>query len=297
MIASTSGSRSIVLGVPSTGPMNDALGWAVRRAVRLKSPLILVHTLDDYWVTPDLPYYDDLMRHGRDLLEEAATQASELAASVKVSTRLLLGETARVLSDLSENSSLVVVGTHQLGRLEGHIFGALSLNVAAAAVCPVAVIPHLSQEGRSGVVVGIDGSAHSLSSVAFAAKEADRLGEELHAVYSSESPNPRLRGGIPQDALTRRIQEEERVILAESVAGLTGKYPDLVVHQHFELTASPADALVSAASRAKLLVVGRRGRGKLRRLLLGSVSRSVVWHIQCPTIVTPNSAVIDVPYR
>ncbi|WP_019481421.1 universal stress protein [Arthrobacter sp. TB 23] len=292
-----SGSRSIVLGVPPSGPTPEAFFWAVTRAARLKRPLILVHTLDDYWVSPDFSYFDDLMRHGREVLEESATKAGDLAPSVKVSTRLLLGDTARVLSDLSENSSLVVVGTHKLGRVESVIFGALSLNVAVAAVSPVAVIPEASMEGRSGVVVGVDGSAHSLASVAYAAREADRLGEDLYAVYSSESPNPRLRGSIPHDVVTRRIEEEERVILAESVAGLTEQYPDLVVHQHLELNASPAEALVTAASRAKLLVVGRRGRGKLTRLLLGSVSRSVLWHIECPTIVTPNRAVTEGPYR
>ncbi|MHA7273943.1 universal stress protein [Arthrobacter sp. TMT4-20] len=295
-MGSASGSRSIVLGVPSSGPTPEAFFWAVTRAARLRRPLILVHTLDDYWVGPEVSYFEDLMRHGREVLEEAATKANELAPSVKVSTRLLLGDTARVLSDLSENSSLVVVGTHKLGRVESVIFGALSLNVAVAAVSPVAVIPEVSLVGRSGVVVGVDGSAHSLGSVAYAAREADRLGEDLYAVYSSESPNLRLRGSIPHDVVTRRI-EEERVNLAESVAGLTEQYPDLVVHQHLELDASPAKALVTAASRAKLLVVGRRGRGKLTRLLLGSVSRSVLWHIECPTIVTPNRAVTEGPYR
>ncbi|WP_192476946.1 universal stress protein [Arthrobacter sp. AET 35A] len=296
-MSASSGSRSIVLGVDPSGPINGALDWAAARASRMRRPLILVHTLDDYWVGPEYAYYGDLMHHARDLLEKAADRVLEREPAVKVSTRLLMGETANILSDLSEKSSLVVVGTHELGQFEGNIFGTVSLHVAAAALSPVAVIPDVPPEGRSGVVVGLDGSSHSIASVAYAAAEADRLGEDLRAVYASESPNPRLRGAIPQDALTQRIQQEEQVILAESVGGLAEQYPDLTVHQQLELAAPPAEALVAAASSAKLLVVGRRGRGKLKRLLLGSVTRNVLFHIKCPTIVTPNSAAVDFPYR
>jgi nucleotide-binding universal stress UspA family protein len=98
-------------------------------------------------------------------------------------------------------------------------------------------------------------------------------------------PNRRVLRSIPADAVTERM-EEERVVLAESVAGLTTHYPDLVVHQVLETDESPARALVAAARTAQLLVVGSRGRGSLQRLLMGSVSHEVLLHITCPTIVT-----------
>jgi nucleotide-binding universal stress UspA family protein len=75
-------------------------------------------------------------------------------------------------------------------------------------------------------------------------------------------------------------------VLAESVAGLGKRYPDLTVNQVLETDESPAQALVSAAKHAQLLVIGTRGRGALQRLLLGSVSHEVLLHLTCPTIVT-----------
>ncbi|NOJ59468.1 hypothetical protein [Arthrobacter sp. 260] len=51
------------VGVDPSGPINGALDWAAARASRMRRPLILVHTLDDYWVGPEYAYYDDLMHH------------------------------------------------------------------------------------------------------------------------------------------------------------------------------------------------------------------------------------------
>ena len=50
---------------------------------------------------------------------------------------------------------------------------------------------------------------------------------------------------------------------------------------------SPADMLVQDArtSDADLIVVGARGKGPLTRMLLGSVSESVVLHAPCPVLI------------
>ncbi|MCT9624403.1 universal stress protein, partial [Pseudarthrobacter equi] len=46
------------------------------------------------------------------------------------------------------------------------------------------------------------------------------------------------------------------------------------------------DALVHAASGARMLVVGSRGRGGIKRLLLGSTAHGVLKHLPCPTVIT-----------
>ena len=52
-------------------------------------------------------------------------------------------------------------------------------------------------------------------------------------------------------------------MLAESVAGLGEKYPDLVVHQRLETNTEPAKALVEIAAGARLLVIGSHGRWRV----------------------------------
>ena len=47
----------------------------------------------------------------------------------------------------------------------------------------------------------------------------------------------------------------------------------------------PAQVLLDAAAEAALLVVGSRGRGGFRGMLLGSVSRQVIARAACPVVV------------
>ncbi len=277
--------RMIVVGIDDSAAGESALAWAMSRAESMKSPVTLMHTVYETWLADGYGYYDSILDAEKKLLTDAAARAATMAPAVVTQTKLRTGSAPRVLSEMSKEAELIVVGTDQKGRVEGQLFGSVSLQIAALSTCPVAVIPALPDSVRSGVYVGVDGSADSVAAVAFAAAEADRTGQELFALYAVHMPNRRVLRSIPAEDVTERM-EEERVVLAESVAGLTQRYPDLVVHQILETDESPARALVAAAQHAQLLVVGSRGRGSLQRLLMGSVSHEVVLHISCPTIVT-----------
>ena len=280
--------RMIVVGIDESAAGETALAWAMARADSVKSPVTLVHTVYETWLADGYGYYDSILDAEKKLLTEAGARAATLAPAVATRTDLRTGSAPRVLSELSKDADLIVVGTDRKGRVEGELFGSVSLQIAALATCPVAVIPLLPETVRSGVYVGVDGSADSIAAVTFAAAEADRTGQDLYALYAVHLPNRRVLRRIPADAVTERM-EEERVVLAQSVAGLTARYPDLVVHQVLETDESPARALVAAAQHAQMLVVGSRGRGSLQRLLMGSVSHEVLLHITCPTIVTRTS--------
>ena len=277
--------RMIVVGIDDSTAGEVALEWAMRRAEGVSSPVTLMHTVYETWLADGYGYYDSILEGEKKLLAAAGARASVVAPGVPTHTELRTGSAPRILSELSKEASLIVVGTAQKSRVEGELFGSVSLQIAALSHCPVAVIPDLPATERSGVYVGVDGSADSVAAVTFAAAEADRTGQDLFALYAVHLPNHRVLRRIPADAVTERM-EEERIVLAESVAGLGKRYPDLRVHQVLETDESPARALVAAARQAQLLVVGSRGRGSLQRLLMGSVSHEVLLHLTCPTIVT-----------
>ena len=64
--------------------------------------------------------------------------------------------------------------------------------------------------------------------------------------------------------------------------------PDGIEVEATLITGDPVEALVNVAEApGTLLVVGSRGYGPLRRVLLGSVSTQLVRSAPCPLIVTP----------
>jgi nucleotide-binding universal stress UspA family protein len=52
-------------------------------------------------------------------------------------------------------------------------------------------------------------------------------------------------------------------------------------------TGLPAEELLAAAEGADMIVVGSRGAGGFRRLLLGSVAAQITHHAHCPVVVIP----------
>jgi nucleotide-binding universal stress UspA family protein len=280
--------KPIAVGTNDSAQSQSAVLWAARRAHRADLPLVILHVVDDRWVAEPYPWFGTLQQAGEELLKTAAGRL-EGTVPITPDTELLTGSVGGSLAKYSKKTSMMVIGSGS-----GHIGGTLAdraLQVATAAKVPVAVVGTQDLEGRTGVVVGVDGSEESTRAVAFAAAEADREGDELTVVYAVSVPNPIVDAGLSPAALADMVVEEERVVLSEAVAGLKEDYPDLTVHQRLETERGAVDALVEAAAGARLLVVGSRGRGAFKRLLLGSTAHGVLKHLPCPTIITRTDAV------
>ena len=275
--------KPIAVGITDTSASNAALLWAAARANRLRCPLAVVHVVDDRWMAAEvLPYLEVLHESGLGLLKEAGEKATAAEPGLQVTLQLLEGGIGAALGDYSKNASMLVLGT------SGHARGALTdraLQAAATAECPVAVIGDGQEPGR-GIVVGVDGSRESTQAVAFAAAEADALGEELTVLYAFTGPNRWIAAGLPQSSFATHVMEEEQIVLSETEAGLRQDFPDLVVHTVMETVLEPADALVRAAAGARLLVLGSRGKGGFERLFLGSTVHGVLTQPPCPTVIT-----------
>jgi nucleotide-binding universal stress UspA family protein len=212
-----------------------------------------------------------------------------------VTTSTAYGNPAALIVAASRGAGLVVVGARGRGALASALLGSTSIDVAAHAHVTVVVVREFPTPlpQRPGVVVGTDGSDESDAAVAAAFHEADRRDLPLTVVhawlldYAASGAGYGAGYGVivPGHAdIRRQVGEAAVAVTAESIAGWSEKYPDVVVRQHV-VNAHPVQALVDHSAGAELLVVGSRGRGGFAGLLLGSVSQGVLHHAHCPVMV------------
>jgi len=141
-----------------------------------------------------------------------------------------------------------------------------------------------------GIIVGIDGSDHSRRALEWAIREA----AVRHAPLTVFTVQATLIGywGSPvlypgdEDLVEhgrKRAQEETDSVLEK--IGVELRPSSVTVRAVIGL---PAEALLEAAADADMLVVGSRGAGGFKRLLMGSVSTQVAHHAPCPVVVIPD---------
>ncbi|MGZ4558581.1 MAG: universal stress protein, partial [Mycobacteriaceae bacterium] len=80
------------------------------------------------------------------------------------------------------------------------------------------------------------------------------------------------------------IEVGEQAVLSESMAGWKERYPDVSVRQ-VVVKDRPVRNLVHQAETAQLVVVGSRGRGGFKGMLLGSTSRALLHTVERPLLV------------
>ena len=136
------------------------------------------------------------------------------------------------------------------------------------------------------IVVGIDGSRESEAAFRFALEEARIRAVGVRAVGVWYVPAMAYAGGAyaPSVDLGEGIAAEARRRLEEVVAReeSSGVEVETVLRQ-----GQPAQILLEEAKDADLLVVGSRGLGGFRGLLLGSVSQQCAQHSPCPITILP----------
>ena len=139
------------------------------------------------------------------------------------------------------------------------------------------------------IVVGIDGSAGAKAALAWACEEARRApGTKVVAVSSWMSPVSASSPWVVGYDLLFDLTEVTAAELKSSVAEvMSDRFADIEVEERV-VCGSPAGVLIGQGAVADMLVVGSRGLGGFKGLLLGSVSQQVITHAPCPTVVVPH---------
>lgn len=283
---------TIVVGIDGSPSSRQALAWAVDQARAERRPLVLasaVGVATPAWPsgTTTLPrdYREALEAEARGVMAEARADVTARAPEVEVHEVIEPADPRSLLLHLSEHASMAVVGSRGRGPVGTLLLGSVSVALTRHAACPVVVHPRTNRgRVRNGIAVGADATADSRAVLEFAYRQASLSGLPLLVLHCfwdvlAEANAAHVIGGALD-------YQEERVMFAESLAGLGEKYPD--VHVTTELAhRTPSQALVAASDRMDLLVIGGHGAGLAQRVIFGSVSVSVVEHATCPVAVVP----------
>jgi nucleotide-binding universal stress UspA family protein len=143
--------------------------------------------------------------------------------------------------------------------------------------------------GNRLVVVGYDGSQGAEAALRVAVEEARRRGATLRVVAAWHVPAPLVGATVTltdADRLGEDIRTALTRVVDDAVAVLRSEDADIDVEA--VVVEGPAvTVLVGEATGAELLVVGSRGLGGFRELLLGSVSHQCAQHAPCPVLIVP----------
>lgn len=286
------GTQTIVVGIDGSANSDAALEWAVAEATARKLRLHLFSAGNQQLLAGSSMYIDPLLDASLrrealiavdKLVAAGAARARRLSPLLQVTTQSAVEGAASGLVHLSSRADSIVLGRSGHGSAVGTVLGSVAMQVVGHAHCPV-VLVH-SSTGAAGVagevVVGVDGSSGSELALDYAFEQASWRGLPLRVVHSWAAT---MLFGITQEIRDDQFNQEQ-LALSETMVGWSEKYPDVEVRTSLPKDASAVLALTEAARDAELLVVGSRGRGGFRSLLLGSVSQGVVTHATCNVAV------------
>ncbi|GAA0799259.1 universal stress protein [Spirilliplanes yamanashiensis] len=266
----------ITVGYDGSPGAHAAVDWALEEGRRTGAGVHLlfvspwpVHDAPGPHERPDVP----ALYRAEQLLDRAVGVAGRLHPGVRVTREAVPAAVAATLVERGERSRLVVLGRRGLGGLPGASLGSVAATVAAHATCPVAVV-RPPAPGRRGapVLVGVDGSAAADAALAAAFDTADERHAPLRVL--------RALGPDAGDADVAR----ETAALDDALAVWREKHPG-VTAEPVAVPQAAVPALLHAARRAQLIVVGARGAGGFPGLTLGATGHQVLHHAPAPVLV------------
>lgn len=193
---------------------------------------------------------------------------------------------ARGLTELAEEikADLVVLGSTHRGPFARVFPGSVATRLLQGCPCAVAVAPRgharRAHFGLGIVGVGYDGSAESEVALRSARQLAEQLGATVRviAVVPDRPPNGERGPSVPV------MREHSRTAL-EKVQAREGRDVETILAE-----GDPASVLADQGVETDLLVVGSRGYGPARAVLLGDVTTELIQTAPCPVIAVPRAA-------
>jgi nucleotide-binding universal stress UspA family protein len=137
------------------------------------------------------------------------------------------------------------------------------------------------------IVVGVDGSDSSRKALRWAYDEAAHHGAFITAIATWHPPAMPMTppyGSLPPEGYAHQPRQDALDLLERFVNDLDVREPAVDVRTTVE-EGNPAEVLIEHSKEADLVVVGSRGYGGFKGMLLGSTSQHLVAHAECPVVV------------
>jgi nucleotide-binding universal stress UspA family protein len=273
--------------LPETVVLLHAMDTSALKAARRTRPSQTTRTLQAF------------EREGRRLLDrmqqtaKAAVSEATTAPRTKILTALAKGPAAETIVSQAgrKRATLVIVGSRGLSDIQHFLLGSISRRVVALASCPVLVVKR-PMRTLERLVLAVDTSKHSRAAVDFLL--SGFLPESTHVTLLSVVPPvlTDLAARVLPAGELEQLMAPARIRARELVA----QFREFFLKEGYAVSTDvldghPSQTIVSFAekTRADLIVVGSRGLTGSERVLLGSVSESVVKYAPCSVLVVHRS--------
>lgn len=279
--------ETILLPYDGGQSSDRALETAIAVAKRTGATIHVVYVID----LDDIPRnLDELIaEHGDDLTIEKAgqerlTDAVERVtdASVAVEHSLLWGDAATTLLEYTETTpvDLIVIGYHEVGRLQRFLEQGVAEQVVQAATVPVLTVPEEISDVASSydtVLLATDGRSGTRRATDIAFGLAETYEAPLWGLYVIDSrfvSSPPLRSILEHEG--EKTERDLEVRAAQVGIEFLGD----------RRKGSPARAILAACDDhgADIIVMGTRGQSGIDRLLMGSVTSRVLRKSSVPVL-------------
>jgi nucleotide-binding universal stress UspA family protein len=293
-------SHPVLVGVDGSGSSLAAADWGAGEAALRGVPLRLVHA------TPSFPDHavggeavDRLHARSAQMLQRMTADLSDRCPDTGVLGEQADGDPAAVLLAAARDAGLLVVGTRGTGGFDGLAVGWVALRVAAAAPCPVVLVPQPARtvgqgtqpaRGAAEVVLGFDARdpVGEAADFAFTSAGVRRAGLRVVQAWALPAEAALTRTVVVTEEDRATWEDQEVLRLSDALRRWREKYPDVAVGTDVVLL-HPAEALLHTSHGAALLVVGRRSDPHAPEGRLGRVTHAVLHHARCPVAVVPHA--------
>jgi nucleotide-binding universal stress UspA family protein len=283
----------IIVGVDDSAGALDALAFAMRIAEHTGASVRAV-TAFNYSDTPSRAsneaYREILKSDARAVLDTAIGASS---GHVDATDVVADPSAAHALHTLAQDmdAALVVVGSTRRGAVGRVVPGSTGERLLHGSRCPVAIVPsgYASAGPILTIGVGYDASEEADAALAAACTLAQHTGATLRVIRAFDATNvgtPALLTIPGWESMRDGHEAAQRAELEHALA----QVPDDVSAEPRFLIGRASEVLAAQSELVDVMVVGSRGFGPRKAVLLGGVTHGLIRRAGCPVIALPHGA-------